>query len=102
MPKILINMAAGHIAMKYGFQGPNHTATTACTTGAHSVGDAGRFIAQNTLSLVLAALGHSLLGPAMAGALGLPVETAREMALQQLLGTIQELADATQRVPVDV
>jgi AcrR family transcriptional regulator len=48
--------------------------------------ETGRFIARNTLSLVLAALGHSLLGPSMAGALGLTVETAREMALQQLLG----------------
>lgn len=48
--------------------------------------EAGRFIAQNTLSLVLAALGHALLGPSMAGALGLPAETAREMALKQLLG----------------
>ena len=44
-----------------------------------------RFIAENTLSLVLAALGHALLGPSMAGALGLPPEAARELALAQLM-----------------
>jgi hypothetical protein len=44
-----------------------------------------RFIAENTLSLVLAALGHALLGQSMAGALGLPPEAARELALAQLM-----------------
>jgi AcrR family transcriptional regulator len=55
--------------------------------GAEMGGDpqAARFIAENTLSLVLAALGHALLGPSMAKALGLAPETAREMALRQLL-----------------
>ncbi|KAI4319882.1 hypothetical protein MLD38_033428 [Melastoma candidum] len=44
IPRILINMASGHISMKYGFQGPNHAAVTACATGAHSIGDAARMI----------------------------------------------------------
>ncbi|KAB2610664.1 3-oxoacyl-[acyl-carrier-protein] synthase [Pyrus ussuriensis x Pyrus communis] len=44
IPQILINMASGHISMKYGFQGPNHAAVTACATGAHSLGDSTRMI----------------------------------------------------------
>lgn len=44
-----------------------------------------RVIAENTLALVLAALGHALLGEKMAAALALPPECAREMALRQLL-----------------
>ncbi|KAL6545312.1 hypothetical protein OROGR_009186 [Orobanche gracilis] len=44
IPRILINMASGHVSMKYGFQGPNHAAVTACATGSHSIGDATRMI----------------------------------------------------------
>ncbi len=44
IPKGIINMTAGNISIKYGFQGPNISVVTACATGAHSIGEAARMI----------------------------------------------------------
>ncbi len=44
IPAALINLASGHISIKYGFKGPNHAVVTACATGVHAIGDAARLI----------------------------------------------------------
>ena len=54
IPSALINLASGHISIQHGFKGPNHAVVTACSTGAHAIGDAARIIQYDDADVMIA------------------------------------------------
>jgi 3-oxoacyl-[acyl-carrier-protein] synthase II len=63
VPASIINMISGHVSIKYGFQGPNLAIVTACTTGLHSIGEAGRLIEYGDADVMVAGGAESTVSP---------------------------------------
>lgn len=63
VPASIINMVAGHVSMRFGFKGPNLAVVTACTTGLHCIGEAGRMIEYGDADVVVAGGSEATVSP---------------------------------------
>ncbi|MBA4344776.1 MAG: beta-ketoacyl-[acyl-carrier-protein] synthase II [Methylibium sp.] len=63
VPASIINMISGHVSIKYGFQGPNLAIVTACTSGLHAIGQAGRLIEYGDADVMIAGGAESTVSP---------------------------------------
>jgi 3-oxoacyl-[acyl-carrier-protein] synthase II len=63
VPASIINMISGHVSMRYGFKGPNLAIVTACTTGLHSIGEAGRLIEYGDADIMIAGGAEATVSP---------------------------------------
>jgi 3-oxoacyl-[acyl-carrier-protein] synthase II len=63
VPASIINMISGHVSMRHGFKGPNLAVVTACTTGLHSIGEAGRLIEYGDADVMVAGGSEGTVSP---------------------------------------
>ena len=63
VPSTIINMISGHVSMRFGFKGPNIAVVTACTTGLHSIGQAGRMIEYGDADVMVAGGSEACVSP---------------------------------------
>ena len=63
VPASIINMISGHVSIRYGFQGPNLAIVTACTTGLHAIGEAGRLIEYGDADVMIAGGAEATVSP---------------------------------------
>jgi 3-oxoacyl-[acyl-carrier-protein] synthase II len=70
VPATIINMISGHLSIKYGLQGPNVAMVTACSTGTHSIGEAGRMIEYGEADVMIAGGAEATICPLAIGGFG--------------------------------